>query len=56
MKTQKRKEISKPKRSEKRMKLSAFIDDEAVEVFDESDEGDVESKFKSLIKNLSIYF
>ena len=44
MKSQKRKEISKPKRSEKRMKLSSFIDDEAVEVSEESDEGDAESK------------
>ena len=39
----------KTKRPEKRLKMSSFIDDEAVEVSDESDEGDIESK-------LIIYF
>ena len=39
----------KTKRPEKRLKMSSFIDDEAVEVSDESDEGEIESK-------LIIYF
>ena len=49
IKKSKKKEAEKVKRPEKRIKLSSFIDDEAIEVSDESDQGDAESKF-------SIYF
>ena len=46
IKKSKKREAEKVKRPEKRMKMSSFIDDEAIEVSDESDEGDAESKFK----------
>ena len=41
----KKKEAGKLKRPEKRIKMSSFIDDEAIEVSDESDQGDAESMF-----------
>ena len=46
----KKKDSPKSKRPEKRVKLSPFIDDEAVEAdTDESDDGDAESMFIILL-------
>ena len=45
IKKSKKREAGKVKRAEKRIKMSSFIDDEAIEVSDESDQGDAESKF-----------